>query len=104
MERVYNFSAGPSTLPVKVLEQVQADLVSYQDAGMSVMEMSHRSPVYDRIIKEAKQDLIDLMNIPDDYDVLFLQGGASTQFAMIPMNLGVKGDEYGRRNLSSLAP
>ncbi len=91
MERVYNFSAGPSTLPVKVLEQVQADLVSYKDAGMSVMEMSHRSPVYDQIITEAKADLIELMNIPDDYEVLFLQGGASTQFAMIPMNIGVKG-------------
>ncbi len=91
MERVYNFSAGPSTLPVKVLEQVQADLVSYKDAGMSVMEMSHRSPVYEQIITEAKADLIELLNIPDNYEVLFLQGGASTQFAMIPMNIGVKG-------------
>lgn len=91
MERVYNFSAGPSTLPVEVLKQVQEDLISYKGAGMSVMEMSHRSPVYQQIIDDAKQDLIDLMNIPDDYDVLFLQGDASTQFAMIPMNLGVKG-------------
>lgn len=91
MKRVYNFSAGPSTLPESVLKQAQEDMISYKDAGMNVMEMSHRSPVYGEIIDTAKQDLIDLMEIPDNYEVLFLQGGASTQFAMIPMNLGVKG-------------
>lgn len=91
MERVYNFSAGPSNLPVEVLKEAQSGLVSFKESGMSVMEMSHRSADYSVIIDEAKADLIELMNIPSDYEVLFLQGGASTQFAMIPMNLGVKG-------------
>ena len=87
MSRIYNFSAGPSMLPVEVLEQCAAEMLDYNGSGMSVMEMSHRSKVYDNIIKEAEADLRDLMNIPDNYKVLFLQGGASQQFAMIPMNL-----------------
>lgn len=90
MERVYNFSAGPSNLPLEVLEIAAKELVSYGDAGMSVMEMSHRSKAYISIIDQAKADLIDLLNIPDNYEVLFLQGGASLQFSMIPMNLGTK--------------
>lgn len=90
MNRVYNFSAGPSALPLEVLEQAAKEMVSYGTSGMSVMEMSHRSKDYMKIIETAKQDLIDLMNIPENYEVLFLQGGASLQFAMIPMNLGVK--------------
>lgn len=91
MKRVYNFSAGPSNLPVEVLETAAKELVSFGTSGMSVMEMSHRSKDYGAIIDAAKADVIELMNIPDNYDVLFLQGGASLQFAMIPMNLGVKG-------------
>ena len=87
MNRVYNFSAGPSMLPLPVLEKAAAELVNYGDAGMSVMEMSHRSPAYDAIIKKAEADLRRVMNIPDNYKVLFLQGGASTQFAAIPLNL-----------------
>ena len=87
MSRVYNFSAGPAVLPEAVLKQCAADMLDYKGSGMSVMEMSHRGKVYDAIIKEAEQDLRDLMGIPDDYAVMFLQGGASTQFAMIPMNL-----------------
>lgn len=87
MGRVYNFSAGPAVLPEEVLQEAADEMLDYQGSGMSVMEMSHRSKVYDKIIKEAEQDLRDLMNIPDDYEVMFLQGGASTQFAMIPMNL-----------------
>lgn len=87
MERVFNFSAGPSMLPLEVLEQAQKEFVCYGSSGMSVMEMSHRSKAYDTIIKEAEADLRELMNIPDNYKVLFLQGGASQQFAMIPMNL-----------------
>ena len=87
MSRVYNFSAGPAVLPEEVLKQCAADMLDYKGSGMSVMEMSHRGKVYDAIIKEAEQDLRDLMGIPDDYAVMFLQGGASTQFAMIPMNL-----------------
>ena len=87
MARVYNFSAGPSTLPEKVLEQAAAEMMDYKGSGMSVMEMSHRSKVYDTIIKEAEQDLRDLMNIPDNYKVLFLQGGASQFFAEVPMNM-----------------
>ncbi|MBN2852896.1 MAG: 3-phosphoserine/phosphohydroxythreonine transaminase [Clostridia bacterium] len=87
MSRVYNFSAGPTVLPVSVLEQAQKDLVEYKNSGMSVMEMSHRSKDYQAIFDQAKSSLIDIMSIPDNYEVLFLQGGASTQFAMIPMNL-----------------
>lgn len=87
MSRVYNFSAGPAVLPEEVLKEAADEMLDYRGSGMSVMEMSHRSKVYDNIIKEAEQDLRDLMNIPDNYKVLFLQGGASQQFAMIPMNL-----------------
>ena len=87
MSRVYNFSAGPAILPEEVLREAAEEMLDYQGSGMSVMEMSHRSKVYDGIIKEAEADLRDLMNIPDNYKVLFLQGGASQQFAMIPMNL-----------------
>jgi len=87
MNRVYNFSAGPSMLPVAVLEKCAADMLSYGDSGMSVMEMSHRSADYDAIIKEAQVLLRRLMNIPDNYNVLFLQGGASTQFSAVPLNL-----------------
>ena len=87
MSRVYNFSAGPAVLPEEVLKEAAAEMMDYKGTGMSVMEMSHRSKAYDTIIKEAEADLRDLMNIPDNYKVLFLQGGASQQFAMIPMNL-----------------
>lgn len=87
MSRVYNFSAGPAVLPEEVLKEAAEEMLDYKGSGMSVMEMSHRSKVYDTIIKEAEQDLRDLMKIPDNYKVLFLQGGASQQFAMIPMNL-----------------
>ena len=87
MERVYNFSAGPSMLPLPVLERAAAEMVDYHGTGMSVMEMSHRSPAYDAIIKKAEADFRKVMNIPDNYKVLFLQGGASTQFAAVPLNL-----------------
>lgn len=87
MSRVYNFSAGPAVLPEEVLKEAAEEMLDYRGCGMSVMEMSHRSKVYETIIQEAEQDLRDLMNIPDNYKVLFLQGGASQQFAMIPMNL-----------------
>ena len=87
MGRVYNFSAGPAVLPEGVLKEAAAEMLDYNGTGMSVMEMSHRSKAYDEIIKTAEADLRDLMNIPDNYKVLFLQGGASQQFAMIPMNL-----------------
>ncbi|MBO5383303.1 MAG: 3-phosphoserine/phosphohydroxythreonine transaminase [Ruminococcus sp.] len=87
MSRVYNFSAGPAVLPEEVLKEAADEMMDYRGTGMSVMEMSHRSKAYDTIIKEAEQDLRDLMNIPDNYKVLFLQGGASQQFAAVPMNL-----------------
>ena len=87
MERVYNFSAGPACLPIEVLKQAQDDFISYGNSGMNVMEMSHRSKEYQDIIDTAEADLRDLMNIPDNYSVLFLQGGASLQFAMVPLNL-----------------
>ncbi len=87
MGRVYNFSAGPAVLPEEVLEEAAREMLDYQGSGMSVMEMSHRSAVFDQIIGQAEADLRELMNIPDHYKVLFLQGGASLQFAMIPMNL-----------------
>ena len=85
--RIYNFSAGPSMLPLPVLEQARDDMMNYNGSGMSVMEMSHRSKVYDAIIKEAEADLREVMNIPDNYKVMFLQGGASMQFANVAMNL-----------------
>ena len=87
MSRVYNFSAGPAVLPEEVLQEAADEMLDYRGCGMSVMEMSHRSKVYDQIIKEAEADLRELMNIPDNYKVLFLQGGASQQFAAVPMNL-----------------
>ncbi len=87
MARVYNFSAGPAVLPEEVLQEAADEMMDYRGTGMSVMEMSHRSKAYDTIIKEAEADLRELMQIPDNYKVLFLQGGASQQFAMIPMNL-----------------
>ncbi len=85
--RVYNFSAGPSVLPVEVLEEVQAQLLNYKGSGQSVMEMSHRSKDYEAIINQAEADLRELMNIPDNYKVLFIQGGGTLQFSMVPMNL-----------------
>ncbi|MBR5280521.1 MAG: 3-phosphoserine/phosphohydroxythreonine transaminase, partial [Clostridia bacterium] len=86
-ERIYNFSAGPSVLPEEVLKRAADEMMNFGGSGMSVMEMSHRSKVYDGIIKGAEALLREMMNIPDNYEVLFLQGGASTQFAMLPMNL-----------------
>ena len=87
MARIFNFSAGPAVLPEEVLIEAAQEMLDYQGTGMSVMEMSHRSKPFQKIIDDAEQDLRDLMNIPDNYKVLFLQGGASQQFAMIPMNL-----------------
>ena len=87
MHRVYNFSAGPAVLPEEVLREAADEMLDYQGTGMSVMEMSHRSAAFDEIIKTAEQDLRDLMGIPDNYKVLFLQGGASQQFAAVHMNL-----------------
>lgn len=87
MQRVFNFSAGPGALPLEVLERAQQELICYGNSGMSIMEMSHRSKDYDAVIKGAEAKLREVMNIPDNYKVLFLQGGASLQFAMIPLNL-----------------
>ncbi|GAB6155248.1 3-phosphoserine/phosphohydroxythreonine transaminase [Desulfosporosinus burensis] len=87
MSRVYNFAAGPAVLPEEVLREAAAEMLDYNGTGMSVMEMSHRSKAFEQIIGDAEKDLRDLMKIPDNYRVLFLQGGASQQFAMIPMNL-----------------
>ena len=87
MSRVYNFSAGPAVLPEEVLKEAAEEMLDYKGCGMSVMEMSHRSKVYDEIIKDAEADLRKLLNIPDNYKVLFLQGGASLIFASVPMNL-----------------
>ena len=87
MSRVYNFSAGPAVLPEEVLNEAAAEMLDYRGTGMSVMEMSHRSKSYETIIEDAESDLRDLLHIPENYKVLFLQGGGSTQFAMVPMNL-----------------
>lgn len=87
MSRVYNFSAGPAVLPEEVLKEAAEEMMDYKGCGMSVMEMSHRSKMFETIINEAEADLRELMNIPDNYKVLFMQGGASQQFAMVPMNL-----------------
>ena len=87
MSRVYNFSAGPAVLPEEVLKQAAAEMLDYNGSGMSINEMSHRSKAFDQVIETAEKDIRDLMNIPDNYKVLFLQGGASQQFAAVPMNL-----------------
>ncbi|POO87803.1 3-phosphoserine/phosphohydroxythreonine transaminase [Clostridium sp. 3-3] len=87
MSRVYNFAAGPAVLPEEVLKEAAEEMLDYKGTGMSVMEMSHRSKAFEGIIQDAEKDLRDLMNIPDNYKILFLQGGGSTQFAMVPMNL-----------------
>ena len=87
MSRVYNFSAGPAVLPEEVLKKAAAEMLDYNGCGMSINEMSHRSKAFDEVIQTAEQDIRDLMNIPDNYKVLFLQGGASQQFAAVPLNL-----------------
>ncbi len=87
MSKVYNFSAGPAVLPEEVLKEVAAEMLDYNGTGMSILEMSHRSPEFQAVIDEAEKDLRELMNIPDNYKVLFLHGGAHLQFAMVPMNL-----------------
>ncbi len=86
-DRIYNFSAGPSMLPLEVLTRAGSEITNYQGSGMSVMEMSHRSKVFDKIFQDTRSKLRALMNIPEDYDILFLQGGASSQFSMVPLNL-----------------
>jgi len=86
MPRIYNFSSGPAILPLEVLEEAQKELVDYKGSGMSIMEMSHRGKIYDAVHQEARANLRELLNLPEDFDVLFLQGGASMQFATIPMN------------------
>ena len=86
-KRAYNFNAGPAALPLEVLKQAQQQFIDYLGAGMSIMEMSHRSAIYEQVNNEAQALLRELYGIPNNYKVLFLQGGASTQFAMIPMNL-----------------
>ena len=108
MSRVYNFSAGPAVLPEEVLKEVAEEMMDYQGTGMSVMEMSHRSADFQKIIDEAEQDLRDLMKIPDNYKVLFLQGGASMQFAQVPLNLlsaykSGKADYINSGNFANLA-
>lgn len=94
MSRVYNFSAGPAVLPEEVLKEAANEMLDYNGSGMSVMEMSHRSKWFEDIINEAEKDLRDLMNIPDNYKVLFMQGGASSQFSAIPMNLYKNGEAF----------
>ena len=86
MRKIFNFSAGPAVLPEQVLQEAADEMMNYKESGMSVMEISHRSALFQSIINETKADLRKLMNIPDDYEVLFLYGGTSLQFAMIPMN------------------
>lgn len=87
MGRVYNFAAGPSMLPLEVLKQIQEDLLDYKGSGMSVMEMSHRSKVYQEIFNHTKEQFIKVMNVPDTHEVLFLSGGATSEFSMVPLNL-----------------
>ena len=103
MKRIYNFSAGPSMLPETVLRKAAEEMLDYKESGMSVMEMSHRSKTYISIIENAERLLRKLMNIPDTYSVLFLQGGASTQFAMVPMNLMTKNKKADYLNTGSFA-
>ena len=90
MTRAFNFCAGPAALPEEVLKELQEETLDYKNHGLAVMEMSHRSKEFVSIAEQAKQDFIDLLSIPSEYEVLFIQGGASLQFSMIPMNLGNK--------------
>ena len=90
MKRVYNFNPGPATLPLEVLQEAQAEFLNFDNSGMSIIEISHRSQSYEKVHNQAKADILELMNLGDDYDVLFIQGGASLQFAMIPMNFATK--------------
>ena len=92
MERVLNFAAGPAAMPLEVLESIQKNVCNFNGEGLSVMEMSHRSKTYDKIINETKENLKKILNLGDDFEVLFLQGGASMQFAMIPLNLADEND------------
>src|SRR5690349_11738966 len=87
LQRVYNFSAGPAVMPMSVLEEIQRDLIALPGVGMSILEISHRSPAFEGILAQAEADIRALADIPSNYKVLFLQGGASTQFSMVPMNL-----------------
>ena len=105
-QRVYNFAAGPSTMPLSVLERAGAEITNYKGCGMSVMEMSHRSRMFDEIFQEAKAKLRRLMNIPEGYRILLLQTGASGQFSMVPLNLmgeGGKADYAVTGNFSEIA-
>lgn len=90
-DRIYNFAAGPSMLPLEVLQDIQKNLLNYEDTGMSVMEMSHRSSTYLKIFNETKEAIKRVLNVPDNYEILFIQGGASEQFSAIPLNLMKKG-------------
>lgn len=90
MKRVYNFNPGPATLPLEVLKEAQAEFLNFADSGMSIIEISHRSKPYEKVHNQAKADILELMNLGDDYEVLFIQGGASLQFSMIPMNFATK--------------
>ena len=90
MKRVYNFNPGPATLPLEVLKEAQAEFLNFADSGMSIIEISHRAKPYEKIHNQAKADILELMNLGDDYEVLFIQGGASLQFAMIPLNFATK--------------
>ncbi len=90
MKRVYNFNPGPATLPLEVLQEAQAEFLDFDETGMSIIEISHRSKPYEKVHNQAKADILELMNLGDDYDVLFIQGGASLQFAMIPLNFASK--------------
>src|SRR5256885_2639331 len=97
-ERIFNFSAGPAVLPVPVLEQAREEMLSLPGVGMSVMEISHRSQVFDEIHQSAKRGLGELLGIPENYQVLFLQGGASLQFSMVPINLLPAGGSADRKS------
>lgn len=90
MKRVYNFNPGPATLPLEVLQEAQAEFLNFADSGMSIIEISHRAKPYEKIHNQAKADILDLMDLGDDYEVLFVQGGASLQFVMIPLNFATK--------------
>ena len=90
-KRIFNFSAGPATLPLHVLEKAQQELLNFQDQGMSIMEMSHRSKIFEAVLDNAKSGIKDLLSVPDTHDILFLQGGASLQFSMVPLNIAQEG-------------
>ena len=104
MSRIFNFNAGPAALPLEVLEEVQAELLDFNNTGMSILEISHRSPAFEKVLEETKQDIKDLLNLPDDYGIFFMGGGGSLQFSCVPCNFLKEGMTAAYADTGSFLP